>query len=118
MEHLDIDNLTREHDLPTMADAGTRVEYAIAEAGYAIRTINQNFANAAIAIHTVLDEARENPSVFVGPHADPTNREHVDFAVRAAVSDLAVQLSLSEDTILNYDRQAVVMRSRTPKTWA
>jgi len=118
MEHLDLDPLTWEHDLPTMADAGTRVEYAIAEAGYAIRMINQNSANAVIAIHTVLDEARENPSVFVGRHADPTNREHVEFAVRAAVSDLAVQLSLSEDTILNYDRQAVVMRSRTPKTWA
>ena len=118
MEHLDLDPLTWEHDLPTMADAGTRVEYAIAEAGYAIRTINQNSANAAIAIHTVLEEARENPSVFVGPHADPTDRDHVDFARRAAVSDLAVQLSLSEDMILNYDRQAVVMRSRTPKTWA
>ena len=118
MEHLDLDPLTWEHDLPTMADAGTRVEYAIAEAGYAIRMINQNAANAAIAIHTVLDEARENPSVFVGRHADPTNREHVEFAVRAAVSDLAVHLSLSEDTILNYDRQAVVMRSRAPKTWA
>jgi len=118
MEHLDLDPLTWEHDLPTMADAGTRVEYAIAEAGYAIRMINQNSAHAVIAIHTVLDEARENPAVFIGPHADPTNREHVDFAIRAAVSDLAVQLSLSEDTILNYDRQAVVMRSRTPKTWA
>ena len=118
MEHLDLDPLTWEHDLPTMADAGTRVEYAIAEASYAIRAINQNAANAAIAIHTVLDEARDHPSVFVGRHADPTNREHVGFAVRAAVSDLAVQLSLSEDTILNYDRQAVVMRSRTPKTWA
>jgi len=118
MEHLDLDPLTWEHDLPTMADVGTRVEYAIAEAGYAIRAINQNAANAAIAIHTVLEEARDHPSVFVGRHADPTDREHVDFAVRAAVSDLAVQLSLSEDTILNYDRQAVVMRSRTPKTWA
>ena len=41
MEHLDLDPLTWEHDLPTMADASTRVEYAIAEAGYAIRTINQ-----------------------------------------------------------------------------
>jgi len=118
MEHLDLDPLTWEHDLPTMADASTRVEYAIAEAGYAIRMINQNSANAVIAIHTVLDEARENPSVFIGRHADPTNRDHLDFARRAAVSDLAVQLSLSEDTILNYDRQAVVMRSRTPKTWA
>ena len=118
MEHLDLDPLTWEHDLPTMADASTRVEYAIAEASYAIRAINQNAANAAIAIHTVLEEARDYPSVFVGRHADPTDREHVDFAIRAAVSDLAVQLSLSEDTILNYDRQAVVMRSRTPKTWA
>jgi len=118
MEDLDLDPLTWEHDLPTMADAGTRVEYAIAEAGYAIRMSNQNSANATIAIHTVLEEAREYPTVFVGPHADPTNRDHVEFAVRAAVSDLAVQLSLSENTILNYDRQAVVMRSRTPKTWA
>ena len=118
MEHLDLDPLTWEHDLPTMADAGTRVEYAIAEAGYAIRAINQNAANAAIAIHTVLEEARDYPSVFIGTHADPADRDHVDFARRAAVSDLAVQLSLSEDTILNYDRQAVVMRSRTPKTWA
>jgi histidinol dehydrogenase len=81
MEHLDLDPLTWEHDLPTMAEAGTRVEYAIAEAGYAIRTLNQNAANAAIAIHTVLEEARENPCVFVGRHADPTNREHVEFAM-------------------------------------
>jgi len=118
MEHLDLDPLTWEHDLPTMADASTRVEYAIAEAGYAIRAINQNAANAAIAIHTVLEEARDYPSVFIGTHTNPADRDHVDFARRAAVSDLAVQLSLSEDMILNYDRQAVVMRSRTPKTWA
>ncbi|MGV8881656.1 MAG: DUF222 domain-containing protein [Rhodoglobus sp.] len=118
MEDLDLDPLTWEHDLPTMADPDTRVEYAIAEASYAMRMINQNSANAVIAIHTVLEEARDTPSVFVGPHASRHNRDHVEFAVRAAVSDLAVQLSISENTVLNYDRQAVVMRSRTPKTWS
>ena len=118
MEDLGLDPLTWEHDLPSMANVQTRVEYGMAEAVYAIRMINQNTAGAVVAIHSVLAEARETPSVFVGPHASAHNRDHVGFAVRAAVSDLAVQMSLSEDTVLNYDRQATVMMFRTPKTWA
>lgn len=117
MEDLGLDPLTWENDLPSMANVETRIEYGIAEAVYAIRMINQNTAGAVIAIHSVLAEARETPSVFVGAHASVHNRDHVEFAVRAAVSDLAVQMSLSENTVLNYDRQAAVMTARTPKTW-
>jgi len=117
MEDLELDPLTWEQDLPFMAGPETRVEWAMVEADYAVRMINQNTASAIVAIHTVLAEARETPSVFVGPHARPDDRGHVEFAVRAAVSDLAVRMSLSEDTVLNYDRQATVMMSRTPKTW-
>ena len=117
MEDLELDPLTWEQDLPFMAGPETRVEWAMVEADYAIRMINQNTAGAVVAIHTVLAEARETPSVFVGPHASPDDKGHVEFAVRAAVSDLAVRMSLSEDTVLNYDRQATVMMSRTPKTW-
>jgi len=117
MEDLELDPLTWEQDLPFMAGPETRVEWAMIEADYAVRMINQNTAGAVVAIHTVLAEARETPSVFVGPHASPDEKGHVEFAVRAAVSDLAVRMSLSEDTVLNYDRQATVMMSRTPKTW-
>jgi len=117
MEDLELDPLTWEQDLPFMAGPETRVEWAMVEADYAVRMINQNTAGAVVAIHTVLAEARETPSVFVGPHASPDDKGHVEFAVRAAVSDLAVRMSLSEDTVLNYDRQATVMMSRTPKTW-
>jgi len=117
MEDLELDPLTWEQDLPFVAGPETRVEWAMVEADYAIRMINQNTASAVVAIHTVLAEARETPSIFVGPHASPDDKVHVEFAVRAAVSDLAVRMSLSEDTVLNFDRQATVMMSRTPKTW-
>lgn len=117
MEDVDLDPLTWEAYLPSMADGETRIEFGIAEAEYAKRMQNQATAGVIVAIHRVLDEARETPSIFVGPSASPDNRNDVEFAVRAAVSDLAVRLAVSEITVIAHEHQAVVMVARTPRTW-
>jgi hypothetical protein len=94
-----------------------RVDTAIAAAEYEQQAVNSHHAATLVAIHTVLDEARFSPEVFVGGHASSSNREHVEFAERAAVADLAVRLALSENTVWAHERQAVTMLSRTPVAW-
>jgi len=117
MEDLGLDPLTWEYELCDVPDPETRIDWALAEADYATRMINQGTASLTVAVHTVLTEARETPSVYVGPHGNPENRTDVEFAVRAAVSDVAVRMRLSETTVLNLERQAAVLRARTPRTW-
>ncbi len=95
-----------------------RIDFGIAEAEFARQSINRATAAQVAAVHAVLREAREAPEVFLGPHADVANREHVEFAERAAIADLAVRLSIAENSVRAYDRQASTMINRTPTTWA
>jgi len=99
------------------ARADVRVDSAIAAAEYELRAVNSHHAATVVAIHSVLAEARFSPEVFVGDHASRTNRDHVEFAERAAIADLAVRLALSENTVRNFESQAATMMSRTPVTW-
>jgi hypothetical protein len=117
MEDVDLDPLTWEAYLPSMADADTRIEFGIVEAEYAKRMQNQASAGVIAAIHRVLEEARDTPSIFVGPSASADNRSDVEFAVRAAVSDLAVRLAVAEMTVIAHEHQAEIMIARTPLTW-
>ncbi|WP_327056716.1 HNH endonuclease signature motif containing protein [Glaciihabitans sp. GrIS 2.15] len=94
-----------------------RIDTAIAAAEYEQRAVNFHHAATLVAIHSVLDEARYSPEVFVGDHASHFNREDIEFAERAAIADLAVRLSLSENTVRAHEHQAVTMIGRTPITW-
>lgn len=95
-----------------------RIDNALAAAEYEQRAVNSHHASSLLAVHTVLEEARFSPEVFVGEHASASNREHVEFAERAAIADLAVRLAVAENTIRAYEHQAVTMIARTPLSWA
>ncbi|WP_394771107.1 DUF222 domain-containing protein [Lacisediminihabitans sp.] len=99
------------------ARSDVRVDTAIAAAEYEQRAVNSHHAATLVAIHSVLDEARYCPEVFVGNHASRFSREDVEFAERAAIADLAVRLALSENTVRSHESQAVTMIGRTPITW-
>ncbi|MEC5169451.1 hypothetical protein RCH11_001924 [Glaciihabitans sp. GrIS 2.15] len=99
------------------ARSDVRIDTAIAAAEYEQRAVNFHHAATLVAIHSVLDEARYSPEVFVGDHASHFNREDIEFAERAAIADLAVRLSLSENTVRAHEHQAVTMIGRTPITW-
>jgi hypothetical protein len=94
-----------------------RIDSAIAVAEYEQRAVNSHHAALLVAIHNVLAEARLSPEVFVGDHASRFNSEHVEFAERAAIADLAVRLAVAENTIRAYEVQAETMISRTPRSW-
>ncbi|MES2171069.1 MAG: DUF222 domain-containing protein, partial [Actinomycetota bacterium] len=94
-----------------------RIDTALAAAEYEERAVNSHHAAMLVAVHTVLEEARLSPDVFVGDHASRFNREHVEFAERAAIADLAVRLAVAENTIRAYEFQAVTMIARTPLSW-
>ncbi|TXN32410.1 HNH endonuclease signature motif containing protein [Lacisediminihabitans profunda] len=105
------------------ARSDVRVDTAIAAAEYEQHAVNAHHAATLVAIHSVLEEARFSPEVFVGDHASRFSREDVEFAAyvefseRAAIADLAVRLALSENTVRSHEHQAVTMISRTPILW-
>ena len=99
------------------ARSGVRIDTAIAAAEYEQRAVNSHHAATLVAIHSVLDEARLSPEVYVGDQASRFSKEDVEFSERAAIADLAVRLSLSENTVRAHDHQAVTMIGRTPITW-
>lgn len=99
------------------ARSDVRIDTAIAAAEYEQRAVNSHHAATLVAIHSVLDEARLSPEVYVGDQASRFSKEDVEFSERAAIADLAVRLSLSENTVRAHDHQAVTMIGRTPLTW-
>ena len=99
------------------ARSDVRIDTAIAAAEYEQRAVNAHHAATLVAIHSVLDEARFSPEVFVGDRASRFSKEDVEFSERAAIADLAVRLALSENTVRAHEFQAVTMIGRTPITW-
>jgi hypothetical protein len=99
------------------ARSDVRIDSAIAAAEYEQRAVNSHHAATLVAIHSVLEEARFSPEVFVGNHASRFSAEDVEFSERAAIADLAVRLALSENTVRSNEHQAVTMIGRTPITW-
>ncbi|MDQ2697848.1 MAG: HNH endonuclease [Actinomycetota bacterium] len=97
-------------------DADTRVEFGMAEAEVAMRGQWRLSAAMFGAIDDTLHEAASHPEVFI----DSANLrgDAVEFAVRAAVADLAVRLSLAEATIRGYGIAARNLRERMPRLWA
>ena len=99
------------------ARSDVRIDSAMAAAEYEQRAVNSHHAATLVAIHEVLSEARFSPEAFVGDHASRYSNHDVEFSERAAIADLAVRLSLSENTVHAHEHQAVTMIGRTPLTW-
>ena len=98
------------------ADAGTRVEFGMAEAELAQRA--QWWASAEVfrAIDATLREAAEHPEVFID--SAMLRGDAVEYAQRAAAADLAVRLNLAEATVRSYGSVAGLLRERLPQIWA
>jgi hypothetical protein len=98
--------------------ADVRIEFGVARAQFAHRTVNRVTAELWLLIAEILDEARLTPGVYVDSQLPMLPTERLEFAVRAAVADLAVRLRLSESTVRGYAVDADTLRTRMPRLWA
>jgi hypothetical protein len=98
--------------------ADVRIESGIARAEFAQQTANRAAAELWLAIAEVLDEARLEPDVYVDAALTMPASEREEFAVRAAVADLAVRLGLSEASVRGHAFDADTLRTRLPRLWA
>jgi hypothetical protein len=99
------------------ADPESRIDFAIARAEFAGRDMARAAARRLFAIHETVCEARENPGVFI-PSDRLQERDAVEFAVRAAVADLATALHVSQAMVRNQAVEAETLLTRLPATWA
>ncbi|TAL41944.1 MAG: HNH endonuclease [Salinibacterium sp.] len=95
-----------------------RVDFGFARAEFAMRAASRAFADQIAAIDATLVEARAHPEVFLGPRASASNASDVEFAERSVVADLAVRLSLSENTVRAQAYEAKTLRTQAPRVWA
>jgi hypothetical protein len=99
------------------ADPGERITIQVARAEYACGEIARATARQLEAIHATIQEARAFPEVFIGPGPD-TDPERIEFAVRAAVAELATSLSVSQQSVRSQLHEADVLHSRLHTVWA
>lgn len=112
VDELLLDELSLDGRLPE-----ARIEFGMARAEHALRASTRAIAEQFAAVHATLAEARAFPEIFVSAALAGT-RDGAEFAVRAAIADLAARLSLSEQTIRSQDHQAELLLMRTPRVWA
>lgn len=94
-----------------------RVELEIARAEIALATSIRSTAALYLAIHNTLAEARNYPETFVGL-ALAASKDAVEFAVRGAVLDLAVRMSIAEQTVRAHDHLVTTLLQRAPRLWS
>jgi hypothetical protein len=104
------------HADPRRADV--RVEWQMARAEVAQRSVNLAHAEQLDAIELTLRDARAYPEVFLGHSPLAAGADGPAFAERAAVADLAVRLGLAEPTVRSQAHEAHMLRTRTPRIWA
>jgi hypothetical protein len=98
------------------ANAGTRVEFGMAEAEFAQHAQWRASAAVFAAIDATLREAAAHPEIFVD--AGMLRGDAIEFAERAAAADLAVRLNLAESTVRSHGHVASILRERLPVLWA
>jgi hypothetical protein len=99
---------------PTLAEV--RVEFGMVEAEFEVRSQWRAAAGTLRAIDKTLREAEAHPEVFID--AAMLRGDQVEFAIRAAVCDLAVRLCHSESTVRTYGAEARTLQTRLPLIWA
>ncbi len=97
--------------------ASTRIEFGIARAEVALMSATRAQAEQWAAVVDVLSEARQSPEVFVGELLAGAP-DGVEFAIRAAVADLAVRLGVAESTVRTQAHHAEQLIARAPQVWA
>jgi hypothetical protein len=108
--------MTNSTGLFDPSQAWTRVEFGMARAEVAGMQASRAVAEQWAACADVLAEARAFPEVFTDlPAVGP---ESVEFAVRAAVADLAVRLGVSAGVVREQSHLAELLMVRTPLVWA
>lgn len=98
------------------ASAATRALFGMAEAEVAQRAMWRASAELFRAIDATLREAALHPEVFVDEQY--LRGDETEFAVRAAVADLAIRLSMAESTVRDCAHVASTLRERLPALWA
>lgn len=125
MEDIDADciaEIDMEFDLmvqslaPADSEPANRVEFALARAEFSAMAAARETANQLAAIDDALREAQDSPEIFVDPRICPA-KEAADFAVRAAVAELATALAVSESMIRAQAAEAATLRERMPRIW-
>jgi hypothetical protein len=106
----------QSHADPSRADV--RVEWQMARAEVALRSVNLAHAEQLAAIELTLREARAYPEVFLDHSPLAASPDGPAFAERAAIADLAVRLGLAEQTVRSHAHEAHMLRTRTPRIWA
>jgi len=101
---------------PAPMTASERASWAIAVAAAAETQVNRVMAQQLAAIADTIAEARAHPFVFDGLGSG-AGREAVEFAVLAAVAELATELHVSEGTIRVRALHAETLRGRMPLLW-
>jgi hypothetical protein len=96
---------------------GNRVESQLAVAEFSASQIAKAAAAQMAAIASVLDEARRHPEIYIELDDEPTKRQ-LAVAMDAAIADIAMRLSMAEGTVTALARQAELLTSRAPRTWA
>lgn len=110
------------YDVPLDVRPDARLEFAIARAEVAARSVNAATAAQFEGIAAALREAREFPELYLPPRdgsqlSSRERAERSEFAVRSAVADLAVRLRVPEVTIRSRGLCAEMLQRRTPLLW-
>jgi hypothetical protein len=100
------------------ASVDVRLEWGIARAEVAQRSVNMASAAQYSAVEATLREAREHPELYLGDAVHHAATDRFEFAERAAVADLAMRLRLSESTVRIQAFRATQLRRRAPSIWA
>jgi hypothetical protein len=79
--------------------ADVRIDLGMARAEIAVEAAARQIAEMWSSIADVLDDAVRHPEIFLDPRASLSESERRDYAVRSAVADLAVRLSVAENTV-------------------
>lgn len=96
--------------------ADDRVDFALARAEVATGQLNRLAAERMAAVVSVIREARRHPDTYVVVREQASARD-IDFAVEAAIADLAVRLSLSESTVSALVRRGELVSARARRVW-
>ncbi|MFG6402132.1 DUF222 domain-containing protein [Microbacterium sp. P04] len=122
----------RDPALPWSVTSGVEHDHAVDRLEAITRSARASIAEQYGVIAGVLRDAAEVPEPWVGqdPTLDPSwvdprrrsaatvRAERREFAVRAAVADVAIRLRLSEMTVRTRGHVADALRQRCPRLWA
>ena len=94
----------------------TRIHFELGRAEFAAAQLARSMAEQMGSIANVLAEARRHPEIYVVLDDEPTKRQ-LAVAMDAAIADIAMRLSIAENTVVTMGHQADVLRARAPRVW-